>query len=190
MNSRLKFNEDLSFCCRDISKIMLMLLWSLIFNILCNFKLPSSTPTSTTTSTWVEISFNLVKSSTHHLQGCKNVTTFLRPKMVIRTFLSSYINILMDRLYMILINCLFNNVCLCNLGVFTPSLYSLNIFLALNTIQMGQICYLFPKIPIEVKPSLVPLVPRYLSFCSPESRASWWTWSCPWSSFTKIRNWF
>ena len=101
------------------------------------------------------------------MQGCKNVTILITPKMVIRTFLSSYMNTLMDKSYMILKNCLFYNTSLCNLGVFTPNLYSLNLFWALNTTQMGQICYFFLNLPIEVKPSLVPLVPRYLSFCNP-----------------------
>ena len=49
-------------------------------------------------------------------------------------------------------------------------MYSLNLFWALNTPQMGKICYFFPNLPIEVKPSLVPLVPRYLSFCNPEKQ--------------------
>ena len=78
-------------------------------------------------------------------QGCKNVTIFLTPKMVIRTFLSSYMNILMDRLYMILRNCLFIMLFVCNLDVFTPNFYGLNLFLALNATQIGQICYFFPK---------------------------------------------
>ena len=66
----------------------------------------------------------------------------------------------------------FLNAFLCNLGVFTPNLYSLNLFWALNTTQMGQVCYFFLNLPIEVKPSLVPLVPRYLSFCNSVIRLS------------------
>ena len=53
--------------------------------------LPSSTPTSTTTSTWVEISINLVKSSTHpptqpgwdkifHFVGANTFSQKFRPK--------------------------------------------------------------------------------------------------------------
>ena len=33
---------------------------------------------------------------------------------------------------------------------------------------MNNICCCFLNLPIELKPSLVPLVPRYLSFCNPE----------------------
>ena len=106
------------------------------------------------------------------VQGCKNITIFLTPKMVIWTFLSSYINILMDRLYIILRNCLLIMFFMCNLGVFTPNLYSFNHFWALNTTQMGQECYFFLNLPIEVKPSLVPLVPQYLSLCNP----AWNSW--------------
>ena len=61
----------------------------------------------------------------------------------------------------------FYNPFLYNLGVFTPNLYSFNLFWALNITQMGQVCYFFLNLPIEVKPSLVPLVQWYLFFCNP-----------------------
>ena len=47
----------------------------------------------------------------------------------------------------------FHNFFLYNLGVFTPNLYSFNLFWTLNIDQMGQVCYFFLNLPIEAKPS-------------------------------------